>query len=440
MSNPKLIIRTRGELDQDVQLSGSTSIGRAFDNAIAIPLDGVSRYHAIVEQRPDGFWLSDLNSRNGTTVNGVKLVAERKLEDRDSIVLGETASLEFCANGVQVAPVAQKSGAQPIVAPDERSRRETVPIPPKPPSSLPGKGLAILMGLAIVAVVAGVLVIARVNSSSTPDGGVNRQSPPRSDANANSQGEGARSNMSGGPAAPPSEHDRSSDPGGTPPAGAESGAPSLFDVDSMSHSLAAQISERSGHTFGPALTAKIRQTTSRYRGDFMSDARQYGRDIKAAFNAKGLSPVLGLVLAMSESKFKSGSRGIWNLPGSLARDLGYLKPGESDSALSDSKRSAEIAAQYLKQLQDLFGGKENFLYAVACYGDPMDKATDMRAALEAKDPSGTARLDFWKMVQLNVVSPEQENRVVRFLAAGIVSLNPAKFGLPGNHIDSLVNN
>lgn len=438
MSNAKLIIRTTGQPDLDVQLSGGASIGRAFDNSVAIPVEGVSRYHAIIEQRAEGFWLSDLNSRNGTTVNGIKLAAERKLEDRDAIVLGGIATLEFHVNGVQAS--AQPSRAEPIAASDERLRGETSPLAPKARSSSSGAGPAILIGLAIVAVVAGVFMIARMTSSPAPDDSSAKKQPmARPSANADSRAGDAGPTTSGQPS-PTSREDSNSPERDASQPETENREPGLFDIDSMSHSLAAQISERSGHSFGPVLLAKVKQTTSEYRGDFMSDARQYGRDIKAAFNAKGLSPILGLVLAMSESKFKSGSSGIWHLPGPLARDLGYLKQGEGESALSDSKRSAEIAAQYLKQLQDLFGGKENFLYAVACYGEPMDKATAMRVALDAKDPSGTARLDFWKMVQLNVVSPEEANRVVRFLAAGIVSLNPAKFGLHSDHIDSLVNN
>ena len=52
--------------------------GRAADNIVAFPDDAnVSRYHAEIEHRGDGFWVIDLNSSNGTTVNGQALIGEQ---------------------------------------------------------------------------------------------------------------------------------------------------------------------------------------------------------------------------------------------------------------------------------------------------------------------------------------------------------------------------
>jgi hypothetical protein len=70
--------------------------GRGSDNTIAFTDDAnVSRYHAEIERRADGYWIIDLNSSNGTTVNGERLFGERPLNDGDSIVLGGTSKLEF---------------------------------------------------------------------------------------------------------------------------------------------------------------------------------------------------------------------------------------------------------------------------------------------------------------------------------------------------------
>src|SRR6476659_9681892 len=70
--------------------------GRAPDNAMPITDDSnVSRYHIEIEPRGDGYWIIDLNSSNGTTVNGEKLTGERPLNDGDRILLGGSSELEF---------------------------------------------------------------------------------------------------------------------------------------------------------------------------------------------------------------------------------------------------------------------------------------------------------------------------------------------------------
>ncbi|MBN2493023.1 MAG: FHA domain-containing protein [Deltaproteobacteria bacterium] len=44
-------------------------LGRSDDNQVAVPDDSVSVVHAFITHRPDGFFIQDTNSRNGTKVN-----------------------------------------------------------------------------------------------------------------------------------------------------------------------------------------------------------------------------------------------------------------------------------------------------------------------------------------------------------------------------------
>jgi pSer/pThr/pTyr-binding forkhead associated (FHA) protein len=70
--------------------------GRAPDNIVAFTEDAnISRYHAEIEPRGDEFWIIDLNSSNGTTVNGEALNGDRPLNDGDNIVLGGSSKMEF---------------------------------------------------------------------------------------------------------------------------------------------------------------------------------------------------------------------------------------------------------------------------------------------------------------------------------------------------------
>jgi pSer/pThr/pTyr-binding forkhead associated (FHA) protein len=56
---------------------GVTSIGRTPDNHLSFPDDSnVSRYHAEIEGRNGEYVLIDLQSSNGTTVNGRQISRE----------------------------------------------------------------------------------------------------------------------------------------------------------------------------------------------------------------------------------------------------------------------------------------------------------------------------------------------------------------------------
>jgi 3',5'-cyclic-nucleotide phosphodiesterase len=66
-----------------------TTLGRTErDGAdVVLPNVCVNRTHAVIRHRPDGYYVEDLHSRNGTTVNGERLTpdAPRKLQEGDRI-------------------------------------------------------------------------------------------------------------------------------------------------------------------------------------------------------------------------------------------------------------------------------------------------------------------------------------------------------------------
>jgi pSer/pThr/pTyr-binding forkhead associated (FHA) protein len=66
------------------------TVGRDRDNDLVIPHPLASRHHARFARRSDGVYLCDLSSTNGTYVNGVPLVGERRLCDQDEIIIADT--------------------------------------------------------------------------------------------------------------------------------------------------------------------------------------------------------------------------------------------------------------------------------------------------------------------------------------------------------------
>jgi DNA-binding response OmpR family regulator len=77
-------------LDRDV-----ITIGRGADCDIALPERAVSRLHARIERRNQGFLLIDLGSKNGTHVNGQEIKQPYLLQDGDEVQIAMRVKLAF---------------------------------------------------------------------------------------------------------------------------------------------------------------------------------------------------------------------------------------------------------------------------------------------------------------------------------------------------------
>ncbi|MCH8206608.1 MAG: FHA domain-containing protein [Chloroflexi bacterium] len=68
---------------------GTSVMGRSPENEIVVDEDGVSRRHAEIRGDADGFWVTDLDSRNGTFVNNKEVgTTPHRLRHLDRIELG----------------------------------------------------------------------------------------------------------------------------------------------------------------------------------------------------------------------------------------------------------------------------------------------------------------------------------------------------------------
>jgi hypothetical protein len=74
-----------------VEVATPTRVGRGAENAIRLDGDDfVSSRHAVLEPRPDGLWVEDLGSTNGTFVNGARVTSTRLLQAGDIVRIGQT--------------------------------------------------------------------------------------------------------------------------------------------------------------------------------------------------------------------------------------------------------------------------------------------------------------------------------------------------------------
>jgi phosphoserine phosphatase RsbU/P len=87
------------------------SLGRSSDNDLCYPEDsGLSRQHLAFEQEAAGWAVRDLNSKNGTLVNGVKIDSKRLLAPGDS-VQASRISILFAPEGGREDQTVVFSGA-----------------------------------------------------------------------------------------------------------------------------------------------------------------------------------------------------------------------------------------------------------------------------------------------------------------------------------------
>lgn len=138
-----------------------TTLGRTSDNTVAFITDSnVSRYHAEIEERSGEFWLIELGSSNGTTVNGEKVESEKLLDDGDLILLGGSSQVEFLLDKESTEKDEETSSTEsPNVGAATTQEKpevaEAAPAPAKFPWILGVMGAVV--GLAIVSVAAVVL-------------------------------------------------------------------------------------------------------------------------------------------------------------------------------------------------------------------------------------------------------------------------------------------
>ncbi len=95
-----------------VALADGFSIGRGLENQLPIQDERASRRHALFHDRgPEGFWIVDLGSRNGTYCNNRRVQQPARLRDGDSIRVGSTRFTFRQPGTVAAGPSATAVGA-----------------------------------------------------------------------------------------------------------------------------------------------------------------------------------------------------------------------------------------------------------------------------------------------------------------------------------------
>ena len=145
VAQANLIVQGGPNSGREITLSARPlTMGRRADNDIVIDHTTVSRRHSLVMETPTGFVLRDLNSTNGTFVNGGKLDAgEHGLKHGDRIRLaGSDETFIFRQEGQETQQMRMDGPMTGEVALPEQPAQGPVPV--EQPADPPGKDAQLL--------------------------------------------------------------------------------------------------------------------------------------------------------------------------------------------------------------------------------------------------------------------------------------------------------
>ncbi len=90
----RLVVQRSPSLDEGDTFpvnSAPLTVGRGGQNDLVLAGDDfASARHARIESRGDGVWVQDLDSTNGTYVNGTRVAGAQRLDPGDVLRVGET--------------------------------------------------------------------------------------------------------------------------------------------------------------------------------------------------------------------------------------------------------------------------------------------------------------------------------------------------------------
>lgn len=148
-------------------------VGRDVTADLCLQDPSVSRQHAEIENRGDGWFIFDLNSSNGVRIEGV-LVPEARLTYGTMLRIGQVGfRVEVEGEGESATVVLDRApnfdpGAErTMLTPPPRAARPRIVVPPPPPGRRAGSRSPDTMGTITVVLVAVALVLAALEAYQT---------------------------------------------------------------------------------------------------------------------------------------------------------------------------------------------------------------------------------------------------------------------------------
>ena len=110
----KIVFLNSEQKDKTIELEKETlTLGRSSKSDIQLNQADISKHHANLEKIGTRYYMRDLNSSNGVSVNGTKVEGSQKLVNGDKIHIGEF-SLLYISDNPEASEENNKAAAVPI--------------------------------------------------------------------------------------------------------------------------------------------------------------------------------------------------------------------------------------------------------------------------------------------------------------------------------------
>jgi len=441
---------------------GAVSIGRSPSNTIALAAEdrGVSAYHAVIYADPQRMLLQDLQSTNGTFVNG-RQVQECVLGIGDEIGLGRSGP-KFrvvseginSVNGIRTAGcgingidnfnhinVINRINGIDAVSSNINADDDGIDAADpdanltgiaeiRPPRAADGKEKLSPLKHPVVAAITGLATIltALTQFILVPHQCQNRNPAPQTASTPTVTGREFFS-------APPLPAPAASMPA---PVSTPMSMPAPMPISTTDDKITAVLSrfgEDGGYRAPPEMVERVEHYLTLYRGPmrgtvtlWMGRSQRYFPMIRAIFSEKNIPFELAYV-SMLESGFNTqavshaGAAGMWQFMPHTARRYGLRVENETDER-TDPEKATRAAAAYFKDLIAIFGSRSSVLLCMAAYNAGEQRVIN---ALKRIDDPMRDR-DFWYLYRMGWLAKETNEYIPQVIALIIISENPEEYG------------
>jgi pSer/pThr/pTyr-binding forkhead associated (FHA) protein len=405
---------------------GAVSIGRNPKNTIVLAAEEkyVSGYHALIYADPNRLLLQDLQSTNGTFVNG-RQVHECALSDGDEIALGKNGPKFIVINkentdkaergawnlglnpadGVNLCP----DDDIPPAAAHKRTQRVSIEKQSESKSAI-GK-------IIIPTVSAAVALVALVWLVTFMFGGNTGTTPPSSGKTKPNAPQKNFFSISDDMSFAVTDEDRR-----------------LSPIEEKIDAILLRFGETNYHA--PAeMVERVEYYLAQYSGSrkrtialYMERRKKYFPMIRRVFAEKNVPHELAYV-SMLESGLDpqavspSGAKGLWQFMPQTARNYGLeVTSGRDERA--DPEKATYAAAAYFKDLIAIFGSRSSVMLCMAAYNAGEQRV--IKALKRIDDP--VKDRDFWYLYKMKWLAEETNEYIPQVIALIIISENPAEYG------------
>lgn len=397
---------------KEVEVIGKRfSIGRTPENDLALDDTTLSRRHALIEEFDGVFSISDCGSSNGTLVNGQAVSGGTRLQDRDVLTFGGVGNIvvrvrdDVQLPDAQVQPASLNLGGvagHSGYAATQNQAASAATTAGNPWLSAPV--IAVGSALLILLVAGLALVIIEFGSDSNRNSkiGIAKKQPPFNQNNDNSQDI---------PSPTPSETIPNINADLNPDNGNDTASTDLASIEAAASKVLSGISRDTR----PVLTEKpLKQIDSqiqRYRSspaalrDALRAMKQAIPAVSAIAKSNGLRPPLLIYATLARMDANGGRGEPAQVAAQISPELGKMRKIFGDELANDSLLSLAAVEE---------GAALQF------------RITKLAGRV---NDSPTAIRSIWYLHEHQVIRDDTYSFVLRFIAIGVISQDPQKFGI-----------